>query len=142
MGVRRGKDAERVAIYWGKATVKVNGKATSINLVGYTQREIFTKLKVKPSKVDGSVSFVDKNSKGHRIIKGTKKSIGGKYVLVSFGTKKTYKRRGATISVEEYYRVRVPSRTSRAQIFNTLSAGGAVKKFKYPNGEVVVIANS
>ncbi|NJM57990.1 MAG: hypothetical protein HC857_11905 [Synechococcales cyanobacterium RU_4_20] len=138
---RRGKDAERVAIYWGVKDTKVNGKQTKLDLISYVQREVFVKLGVKPSKRDGAISKIGKNVKGTKIIKGARRSIGNKYVLVSFGDKKTYKRRGQTITVDRYFRVRVPDLASRSDIFAILKAAGKATKFKYPRGEVVILQN-
>jgi hypothetical protein len=132
--VRKGKDAERVSVSWGKVKIKVNKKPVTVDAVSRIQREVVTKLGLTLATSSGLVTTA-KSKSGHLIVKGSSTPIGNKYLMVSLGEYKTTKsgRR------ELWIRVRVPSFLSAAATI-AIFKKTKVKKIKWPNGVTSQIA--
>ena len=142
MPVRRGRDAERVPIFWGRISREINGRTVQQDAFSYVQRGLFEQLGLRQRSGASSVSTITRDRRNRRIIGNVRRTIGGKYVLISFGRRRTYRRRGRRISVEVFHRLPVPEYLPRTNVLAILRAGGRVVRFKYPRGEIVTISES
>jgi hypothetical protein len=132
---RKGVDAERVPISWGKFKVKINGKQTTVDATSRIQRGLFTKLGLPQSTTKGSVKVV-KDKRGVRILKAPSQAIGSKVLKVSFNEYTTTKVQGKTVKREVWYNLRLPVYVSAASASILLRKAGKVKKIKWENGRV------
>lgn len=132
---RKGAAAQRIPVSWGNFERKVNGKIEKFEAISRVQRGLFEKLGLPRSTKKETVRTA-KDRRGRRILKAPGRSIGSKYVEVSFGEYTRTKRYGKDILREVWYRLRLPAAVSAASASILLRKAGKVKKMKWPNGRI------